>query len=206
MNKAQSNQTFLFKIQLKHITHPPVWRRIKVPSNFTFDDFHYAIQISFGWQNAHLFQFSPDGYRSWPQIKQKFDDNMGFGFSHGEVFEPHELNLSEIFMTEKQKFTYIYDFGDTWEHMITLEKIEHENLIFPKIETGKGQCPPEDCGGPWGYMQMKETLENPRNPEYKNYKEWLGLAKKEKWDPTHYDLEYHQKSLIEFFNGSHETK
>ncbi|MFV0266986.1 MAG: plasmid pRiA4b ORF-3 family protein [Draconibacterium sp.] len=206
MNKTQSNQTFQFKIQLKHITHPPVWRRIKVPSDFTFYDFHYAIQISFGWQNAHLFQFSPKGYRSWPQIKQKFDDDFGFGFNYGETFEPHELTLSDIFMAEKQKFTYIYDFGDTWEHMITLEKIEHENLVFPKIETGKGQCPPEDCGGPWGYMQMKETLENPRDPEYKNYKEWLGLAKKEKWDPTHYDLEYHQKSLIQFFNSSHKTK
>jgi len=50
-----------FKIQLKHIAEPVVWRRVVVPEEFTFLQFHMAIQFSFGWFDAHLFQFSPTG-------------------------------------------------------------------------------------------------------------------------------------------------
>lgn len=190
---------YQFKIQIKNITHPPVWRSVCVPSHFTFEDLHFIIQISFGWENAHLFQFSPNGFGSWPQIKEKFDDDLDFGPGQGEVIEPHEIKLSDIFISEGQKFIYIYDFGDSWEHVITLEKILPDNRIYPKINAGKSQCPPEDCGGPWGYMQLKEILEDPSDPEFESYTEWLGLEENENWDPKYYDLEYHQQLLIEFF-------
>lgn len=197
------NTTFQFKIQIKEITHPPVWRRIKIPSHFTFEDLHYAIQISFGWTNSHLFQFSPKGFGSWPEIKQKFDDDLfDDEFGQGDVFEAHLKTLSEIFMKEKQKYTYIYDFGDSWEHIITLEKIEKESLLYPKLEAGKGKCPPEDCGGIWGYAQMKETMENPADPEYREYQEWLGLGRNEKWDPKSFDLEDSRNSLTKFFSDN----
>jgi len=198
--------TFHFKIQIKNITHPPVWRRISVPSNFTFEDFHYIIQISFGWHNSHLYEFSPKGFGSWPQIKTKFEEDFDFGFSYGEVIEPHEIKLSDIFKNVGQKFTYIYDFGDSWEHVITLEKILSDNMLYPKIITGKSQCPPEDCGGPLGYMQMKEILEDPSDPEYEDYAEWLGLEENENWDPKYYDLEQHQKLLTEFFTKHNKSK
>lgn len=113
--------TFQFKIQIKGITKPPIWRRITVPGNFSFYDFHKTIQIAFGWWNAHLFQFSPNGYGSEPCIQEIYPDAMDFDFD--EQVDASKTKLSGIFKVEKQRFSYIYDFGDSWEHSIVLEKI-----------------------------------------------------------------------------------
>ncbi len=188
--------TFQFKIQLKQITKPPVWRRVTVPSYFSFSDFHDLIQVSFGWENAHLFQFSPKGYGSNPVIKESFEDDFD-PFDHS--LEADETPLSEIFYTEKQKFTYIYDFGDDWIHTITLEKIIPEVSMTPTLLDGKGKCPPEDCGGVWGYMHMKESLSDKTDPEHQSLKEWLGLEKNEQWDPAEFNLEEQRELLSEVF-------
>ncbi len=179
--------TFQFKVQIKGITKPPVWRRLTVPENISFYKFHIALQVAFGWTNSHLFKFSPDGYRSEPCIQQKFDDDMDFGFE--AALDANKTKLSKIFKKEKQKFTYIYDFGDSWEHSITLEKIIPTNTTFPALLAGKGACPPEDCGGIWGYDEMKEVLKDPKNEEYTDYAEWLGLEKGETWDAAHFEIE-----------------
>jgi len=60
------------------------------------------------------------------------------------------FTLSEVFYKEKQTYTYIYDFGDDWEHKITLEKFLDESIDTPALIKGQGACPPEDCGGAWG--------------------------------------------------------
>lgn len=185
--------TFQFKIQIKGITKPPVWRRLTVPSSFSFHDFHTAIQVAFGWYNSHLFDFSPNGYGSEPCIKQKFDDDLDFGDEDG--WDASEIKLSKIFKKEKQKFTYIYDFGDSWEHSIVLEKISPENTRAPKLLAGKGRCPQEDCGGVWGYAEMKEVLKDPNHEEYEDFAEWLGFEEGETWDAAAFDIETHRNRL-----------
>ncbi len=191
---------FQFKIQLKNITKPPVWRKVLVPSDFTFSDFHLVIQIAMGWYNEHLFQFSPKGFASYPQIKMKLDDDFGdWGFSKGEVLDAETVKLSDVFLSEKQKYTYIYDFGDEWTHIITLEKILDKIALFPQLISGKGQCPPEDCGGPWAYEQLKEILEDPKDEAFETYREWLGLEDGDKWDVKFFDLESKQKIMLSVF-------
>ena len=91
--------TFQFKIQIKGITHPPVWRRILIPAKCNFHDLHITIQASLGWYNAHLFQFSPTGYGSEPIIKENYDDDY---FEMEKALEPIDINLSQIFKKEKQ--------------------------------------------------------------------------------------------------------
>lgn len=42
-------QVLQFKIQLEFVKKPPVWRRIQVPYEYTFFQFHLAIQCCMGW-------------------------------------------------------------------------------------------------------------------------------------------------------------
>jgi hypothetical protein len=180
--------TFHFKIQLKNITDPPVWRKLSVPAQFTFLRFHNVIQAAFGWDNYHLFQFSPKGYASWPVISIPQEEDEIFAF-RGERHDASRLKLSDVFNMPKQKLVYIYDFGDDWKHQVTLEKITDEKILRADCTAGKGICPPEDCGGPWGYANLKEILNDPKDPEHKGMKEWLGLGPKQKWDAEKFDLE-----------------
>jgi hypothetical protein len=176
--------TFQFKIQLKNITNPPVWRRVMVPAQFSFYQFHLVVQAAFGWENYHLFQFSPAGLSSQPAIRQPFDDGENEPFMKAE-----KTKMDKIFDEAGQKFTYVYDFGDGWEHKITLEKITEDKTITADCTAGKGACPPEDCGGPWGYLNLLEILKDPSNPEYEEMKEWLGLDDEDEWNVNNFELE-----------------
>jgi hypothetical protein len=178
-----------FKIQIKNIFDPPIWRRLLVPEQFTFLQMHKVIQASFGWDDYHLFQFSPKGYASYPLIGIPEPEFAA------DTLEAKKIKLSEIVKTPKQKFTYIYDFGDDWIHQISLEKISDEKLLRAQCLAGKGACPPEDCGGPRGYAELKITLANPKDPDHAETKVWLGLTKKQKWDAEAFDLE-NTKALV----------
>src|ERR1700730_10587553 len=115
---------FQFKIQINNITDPPVWRRLLVPEQITFLRMHLVIQAAFGWEDYHMFQFSPKGYASEPIIGIPSEDD--FNYPDFKKFDAKKVKLSEIFTVPKQKFTYIYDFGDDWKHQVTLEKITPE--------------------------------------------------------------------------------
>ena len=178
---------FQFKIQLKNISDPPVWRRLLVPEQFTFLRMHKLIQAAFGWDDYHLFQFSPTGYASQPLIALPMEDDSLF--ADEKKLNAAKIKLHEIFNMPKQKFIYIYDFGDDWVHQVTLEKITDEKILRSTLLAGKGACPPEDCGGPWGYANLLNILDDSTHPEHNEIKEWLGLTKKQKWDAEMFDLE-----------------
>lgn len=182
--------TLQFKIQIRNIQKPPVWRRIVIPANFTFNDLHLAIQESFGWENYHLYQFEKAPYdRGW---KVKIPDEMDNGdFFMSEVINSEQTVVSSFIQSMNlKKFVYVYDFGDDWIHDITLEKTdEDETILHPVCLAGKGACPPEDCGGPWGYENMKQLLaEAPDDEESLSYKEWMGLDDDEEYDPSYFDI------------------
>ena len=147
--------TYQFKIKLRGISKPPVWRRVLVPANFTFSGFHAVIQEAFGWWNEHLYSFGDKPYSRVLTIAEIYEDDWGsvpdynareftVGEFYGEKFDP------------KHKLCYVYDFGDDWIHDITLEDIIEELHPHASCTAGKGACPEEDCGGPWGYEDMKE--------------------------------------------------
>lgn len=177
---------FQFRIQLRNVQKPPVWRKVIIPESFTFEQLHLVIQESFGWGNYHLYQFSPSGYGSEPVIAIPSDDDW-----EKPAMNASKTKLFSVFKTADQKFTYIYDFGDDWVHSILLENILPDKVLKATCIAGKGACPPEDCGGPWGYERLKEILKNPRHKEYKEMKEWIGMEDMEdKFDPNGFDLEY----------------
>jgi hypothetical protein len=178
---------FQFKIQIKNIQKPPVWRRVLVRDDITFHNFHQIIQTVFGWQDYHLYRFSELAWKSEPIYKLPDDFDMDFYFDVPPK-DSSLTKLSEVFTTPKQTFTYLYDFGDDWFHHIILEAILGEIMMTPICTAGKGACPPEDCGGPWGYSELIETLNDPKHPEHKEMKQWLGMGKKDTWDVNAFDI------------------
>jgi len=181
---------YQFKIQLQNISKPPVWRRVIVAEKLTFHEFHEVIQEVFGWGDYHLYQFSPTGYGSYPVIGIPSKDDW-----EQPEMDSMKTKLKKIFTQEKQSFNYIYDFGDDWSHKIVLEKLVPEPVKSPVCLDGKGTCPPEDCGGAWGYENMKAILADPSHEEYKEMKEWLGLDDDEEYDANKFNLDEINESL-----------
>jgi hypothetical protein len=61
-------------------------------------------------------------------------------------------------------------------------------VAYPRCLAGRRACPPEDCGGIWGYQELLEILTDPGHPEHGNRLEWLGLSSVQEFDPTTVDL------------------
>ncbi|MEN6618821.1 MAG: plasmid pRiA4b ORF-3 family protein [Rikenellaceae bacterium] len=158
---------------------PKIWRRILVPSDLLLPDLHKIIQTTMGWTNSHLHQFIKD--RTFYTVKMRGDD---FWDELNNV-DYKKIKISDLLKEEKEKIVYEYDFGDGWEHDLLLEKIlpVDEKLNYPVCLAGKMNCPPEDCGGVWGYSDMLEILKQPDHEEYDSYNDWLG----EDFDPEHFD-------------------
>lgn len=167
---------------------PPIWRRILVPSNIALGKLHLVLQIAMGWTNSHLHQFISKGVFYGVQ-----DDDLGIDM---EVENEDNFKLSQLLKSEKDTLIYEYDFGDSWEHKVLLEKIlpfDKSNQL-PSCIKGKRACPPEDCGGIWGYQALQETLSNPDDEEYASTLEWLGND----FDPEALDIEEINKILVEY--------
>jgi hypothetical protein len=103
--------------------------------------------------------------------------------------------LSEIATTAIRKFVYEYDFGDSWEHEILVEKIlpAEAETAYPLCLRGKRACPPEDVGGVWGYEEFLEAIGDPTQEEHESYLEWVGGD----FDPEAFDLEETNQRLRE---------
>lgn len=172
---------YLFKIKLKGITKPPVWRKVSVPENITFLQFHQVIQTVFSWYDYHLFEFKDKEYRSNFRIALPHEDDFDL---FTQVYDASETKLSEIFSDKVKKLLYVYDFGDDWVHEITLESVSEDNPNKAYCISGKGTCPPEDCGGTYGYEHLKQVFqEMPDSKKAQEFREWLGLDDDEDWDP-----------------------
>ena len=148
--------TYQFKIKLRSITKPLVWRRVLIPSHFTFSGFHAVIQESFGWWNEHLYCFGDQPYSRMLTISEPNEDSW-----ERPDYNARKFTLGEFFGEGKGawKLCYVYDFGDDWIHDITLEKVLDQPSDHARCIAGKGACPEEDCGGVWGYEEMKENGE-----------------------------------------------
>lgn len=154
-----------FKIQIRDIKKPPVWRRIVIPGNFTFHDLHNTIQSAFGWWDEHLYQFQRHPFDGGWTVKEPDDEDDNWGERPEDARETNVLSFIQHMRLEK--FVYVYDFGDSWVHDITVEIIDHDaNLDHPVCLAGKGACPPEDCGGPWGYEELKEEMDKDEINEF----------------------------------------
>ncbi len=169
-----SNPTLLsLKVTLRGI-RPPIWRRLLVLESLTLGQLHHVIQAAMGWGDGHLHAFEIGG--------DQYGDPAQTDFTASE----RRLTLAKVVAAGVQRFTYTYDFGDNWEHQLLIEKRRPtaEGVTVPTCIAGQRACPPEDCGGPWGYEHLLEALANPAHPEHEEQKEWIG----DEFDPERFDI------------------
>jgi hypothetical protein len=154
---------FQLKITLKN-TKPPIWRRILVAPEIKLDRLHDVLQIVMGWDNSHLYQFeTPLGYFADPDFELE------------EAESSKKTTLQSVLAGPRSHIRYQYDFGDSWDHQILLEKVvELEDPCLALCLGGARACPEEDCGGVWGYDNLLEILKDPKHPEHKEMSEWIG--------------------------------
>ena len=174
------DRVYQLKITLKHI-RPPVWRRLQVPEEIILGELHRYLQVVMGWSDSHLHSFTigrTEYTRPYPE------EDL---FSESTAKDEARVTLGQVVRSEKTRFGYVYDYGDHWVHDLLVEKIlpRDTETAYPLCLAGRRACPPEDCGGVWGYDGMLEALRDPRHEEHASYLEWLGGG----FDPEAFDLE-----------------
>lgn len=178
---------YQLKITLEEI-EPHIWRRIQIPESYSFWDLHVAIQDAMGWHHCHLFQFEMIDPRSGEKVLIGSPDESGIGDSLDAGWD---VAISEFFSHENPQASYLYDFGDSWEHHVGLEDIlpRKPKTRYPCCLDGQRKCPPEDCGGVPGYEDLLEAISNTDHSEHEEMLEWVGGE----FDPDEFDLEKRSK-------------
>jgi hypothetical protein len=169
---------YQLKITLRGASKPQVWRRVLVPADSTLLDLHGVIQQAMGWDDYHMHVFSTG--------RQEYgspDPELGHA-------SDRKVRLSQVLTKPGDRLRYTYDFGDDWEHDIVLEETRAAvpGETYPSCAAGKGACPPEDCGGAWGYAELKEILADPSHEDHQDMLDWLGLDTGEDFDPTEFSV------------------
>lgn len=181
-NIDSNDQVYQLKVTLKG-SKPPIWRKVLVRANVTLGHLHEIIQAVMPWENCHLHEF--------------LVSNEHYGEPHPEfgdmMLDEDDISLAQAARKEKKKFTYIYDFGDGWQHEILMEKIlqPEERIDYPVCTAGKNACPPEDSGSLWGYYNKLAIMNDPNHPDHDDIMEWMP----EDWDSTFFDIDQVNKRL-----------
>lgn len=155
-------------------TDPLVWRRVRVPATYSFWDLHVAIQDAMGWHDRHLHQFQVLDPRSGTTMRLGIPDSDGVpGTSPVAGWTVFPLDFTR---GDTPPIHYTYDFGDDWRHAVIFEGFEQAGHggDAPECIAGEGACPPEDCGGAHGYVDLLLALADPDHPEHADLMEWTG--------------------------------
>lgn len=177
-------QVYEFRLLLLEVA-PPIWRSIQVPETYSFWDLHVALQDSMGWLDYHLHLFR--------LTKPVTGEVVQIGIPDDDAFEGDEpvlpgwdIPIATYFSRPGVVAQYDYDFGDGWEHELTLEAIlpRQRSEKYPLCLGGARACPPEDCGGVGGYENLVTVIQTPTHEEYESTLQWLGgRFDPEKFDP-----------------------
>lgn len=181
-HKSSLSKPCLITLRIELVgTTPLVWRRITLDGRSSFANLHHVIQAAMGWHDAHLHQF---------RINNRY---IGVPDPESDAPEWHTEDERKVFLnrvlTDDAVFTYLYDFGDGWEHRLLVEEYDDsDDLRFGDgdawVDAGERACPPEDCGGVGGFQDFLEKLEDePYSDESKELREWAGLD----YDPARFD-------------------
>ncbi|MHC4234133.1 MAG: plasmid pRiA4b ORF-3 family protein [Planctomycetota bacterium] len=161
---------------------PPIWRRIQVTADTTLAGLHHTLQIVMGWQDSHLHRFRVG------------DDYYGDAtFEELELIPEDRTRLDEVAPGPGARLLYEYDFGDSWEHEIEVERVldSEPGVRYPRCIEGARSAPPEDCGGVPGYEDLLAAIADPRHPEREELLEWVGGD----FDPEAFDIDAVNRGL-----------
>lgn len=181
-HKSSLSRPCLITLKIELVgTTPLVWRRITLDGRSSFAALHHVIQAAMGWHDAHLHQFRLN------------DRYIGVPDPENDAPEWHTEDERKVFLnrvlTDETVFSYLYDFGDGWEHRLAVEEYDDsDDLRFGDgdawVDAGERACPPEDIGGVSGLQELLEHLEDePYSDETRALREWAGLD----YDPARFD-------------------
>jgi hypothetical protein len=175
---------YQIKVTLQH-SKPPIWRRIQVRSDITLGKLHDILQIVMGWTDSHLHMFVIGGKR-YGSLEADPTGEL-------EMKDERRVRLDQVITGVGARFVYEYDFGDSWEHLLQIEKVlpPDTGVRYPVCLTGKRAGPPEDVGGVWGYEAFLEAIQDPAHPEHDEQLEWFG----DDFDAEALDLESVNRDL-----------
>lgn len=164
---------YQFKISLKGIK-PSIWRRIHIPELYSFWDLHVAVQDAMGWQDCHLHDFSIRN--PCTNVKERIgipDEDNEFELN---ILPGWALFIADYFSIKNSTATYVYDYGDNWEHIVKFEKIlpRAKETKYPRCIGGQRACPPEDCDGIHGYGEFLEAIMDPGHDKHEDMLHWAG--------------------------------
>ena len=167
-------EVYEFKVVLLEVA-PPVWRTIQVPGTCSFWDLHVAIQDSMGWLDYHLHLFRVKRPDTGDAVQIGIPDDDAFEGDE-PILPGWEVAIADYFTHPGAVARYEYDFGDGWEHEVTLEAIvpRQKGMRLPRCLGGERACPPEDCGGPPGYENLIAVIGDPSHEEHDSMLQWLG--------------------------------
>ena len=188
-----------------HGSKPRIWRRLRLPGDLTLDQVHLMFQAAMGWTDSHLHRFWPGANdRRQPYFITEFDEDEG-----DDGTREDEVRLDQALRTKGDRLTYEYDFGDGWEHRVTLESSEPltDDNREPLCLKGAKACPPEDVGGLWGHHQLAEWLRAgaPEDAVPDPFDDaahahgWLP----ESYDPDHFDPAEATAAMQQWASGTH---
>ena len=198
---------YILKVELDHVSLP-VWRRIIVPAHTSLDRLHDMIQIVMGWFDSHLYEFSI-GTKMYTEEPESREDGL----------EATKYTLEELVKRKNRTFSYRYDFGDNWIHIITLEQIVGEDQFVSELSKeeelrlfrvplmcmdGAGTCPPEDVGGVYGYQEFCEAIANPKHARHKEMTDWYNSIDffKKPFDAEFFDKDSVNAELSKYLRWS----
>ena len=156
---------YLLKVKLLDI-EPEIWRRFVVPADITLDRLHDVLQVVMGWSDAHIYEFTI-GKKRYTEDPEGKEDGLEGG----------KYRLGDLVKQKGRSFEYCYDLGDDWRHEITVEDNQYDN---PELEEevecldGARACPPEDIGGPPGYVEFCEVMKKPARKRHQALLQWYG--------------------------------
>jgi len=164
-------------------SQPAIWRRFQVKRETTLLKLHRVLQVVMGWQDYHLHEFRIGELSFGEPVPEE-----GLDF-----IDERTIKLTQIAPSGTLTFEYIYDFGDGWQHEVTVEKgvDKQAGVHYPSCIEGARACPPEDVGGIGGYASFLKAIRNRRHPEHKQYLEWIGGH----FDSEAFDLEAVNREL-----------
>jgi Plasmid pRiA4b ORF-3-like protein len=175
MTASPTNAIATLRIEIKYI-EPLIWRRVAVRTSMNLMALHKVIQATMGWLDYHLWEFAVDERK----------------YGMPDPDRPHVKNgattqLAAILASGRTEFDYVYDFGDNWEHRITVEQTgkAETGVKYPQFLGGERRCPPEDCGGPPGYFDFIENIARKPGKKAKEALDWYGGP----YDPDDIDVE-----------------
>lgn len=165
---------YQLRIELQHI-EPRIWRTTLVPDTLTLGKLDRVVQAAMGWTNSHLHDWHIEGKRYGVP-----DPEWG---NEGDMLDERKFTVGGVLAEGVEEFGYQYDFGDGWEHRIVVEKRLQPQAgynTWPMCIAGANACPPEDVGGPPGYMDFVQAMRSATHEDHLQMWQWNGGP----FDPT----------------------